>query len=242
MVTSWARSGALAVGTAVLMASPATALSTAFVVQLTAVASDDLGIGVQVGDLVPGAFSHGDCADPACRAFFGVTAQEGIYFDLGYSFNLVLNGTTVTSFAFFESDVVILNGQVGTGFDVYASGANYTDLGLSPPPPNPPGFTLGDFSGGISISLTDEDGTVFDNGFIPGTLPALNAFEQTSFTISFGAELFDEFDEPTSFASFSASGVVVGLPEPSTGTLLGLGLLGAVGLGGGGRALSRRPR
>ncbi len=212
-----------------LLASPADALSSEFVVQFTEV-TDSIGFGVQVGDLASGSFIHSDCADPACQDFFGVTDELGSYFDLGYGFDLLLGGVAFSSApGVFQSDVTVVNGQPGTGFDVYSSGAAYSELSASPQPSPPDGFFIDSISGAISLGLTDEDGAVFDSGAIPLSLPPLDAFEQSSFTVNLTLQLLDEFGDPASSIGFSASGIVVAVPEPGTAVLLGLGCAGLAG-------------
>jgi hypothetical protein len=209
-----------------LAASPAAALSSGLVVEITNVFDDSLGTGLGVGDLIRGDFAHADCADQACRDFYAPTLNEGVYIQLSVAMDLVLGAIhAVSGNGPYFDEVVIRNDFGATGYDLYDAAAEQFDSVSVTPTPR--GVIIDYWTFAASVILIDDDGEVFDFGYIPTVLPPLNQFETRSFQVTLFAALLDEFGDPSpEFLRFDATGTIVALPEPSTVVLVALGLIG----------------
>ena len=122
-------------------------------------------------------------------------------------------------------EVVIRNDFGATGYDLYdASAEQFDSVSVTP---TPQGAIIDYWTFAASVILIDDDGEVFDFGYIPTVLPPLNQFETRSFQVTLFAALLDEFGDPSpEFLRFDATGTIVALPEPSTVVLVALGLIG----------------
>jgi hypothetical protein len=207
----------------VLATAPAaSALSSGFVGEITTVVQDTLGLGVGVGATVKGDYAHSDCADPFCRAFYNPTETSGLYYDLGVVVDMLVGPVAVGWGTFmFQSDIGIDRPPLGD--DSYDVSADFPDASVSP---EPAGLDIDYWSLSFRIDLQDDDGTVFDYGYIPAQLPPLNRFEEATFSVSLFAALLDEQGDPAGGALYEATGEILHLPEPSSAVLAGLGLAG----------------
>jgi hypothetical protein len=169
-------------------------------------------------------------ASPVCIAFYDPTPNLGTY-DEGFvlSLGVQLPGMQVAtnnldSFLF-DDQITIRNDSPPTALDSYGFGMSTPSFRqiVSPTPTDfggVPVFGIDSWFVRSSLSLRDDDGSVFDDALIPASLPAISEFESTSFFLSLDATYFfdDNFNTATA-PVFNVAGFVV--PEPTTGSLLG---------------------
>jgi hypothetical protein len=218
----------VATAAALVLATPAAALSTGFVAQITDVRMDTLGLGVGAGEFVRGSFSHDDCADAACRALYNPTASFGNYIDLAFPMDLQLGDWVVDPsgpYQDFGSAIRIVN-DGPQGEDVYRAMASY--LGGLAVTPEPAGLMVDYWRLDFGFTLVDDDGEVFDFGYIPNPLPSRSRFEGSLFSVTLWAYLLDDQGDPAGSVRYQATGDIVHLPEPGSAVLLGSGLVGVV--------------
>ena len=211
---------------------PAHALSTVFRAEITGISSDDLGTGLQVGDLIRGSWGHSDCASQGCRDFYGADENDTqvFYTDLTVGFDLIVGGFQVSSTGFGNDEPVMRNDHTvgSTTFDSYSAFAERTGASVTPDPVfdvDPPALFIDEWFVSMSVSLTDTDASVFENPFIPSKLPALEEFEFADFSLSMTAVYIDANGDEGPAQTFQAVGNIVLLPEPGSGMFVALGLV-----------------